>query len=66
MAKRAKAPAKRRSTSAKSLKVAPGELRTLLDFVRYAASRFIASPDAALVLDAEGAARLAASVGDLL
>jgi ribosomal protein L3 glutamine methyltransferase len=41
MAKRAKAPAKRRPAAAKSLKVAPGELRTLLDFVRYAASRFI-------------------------
>ncbi len=36
MAKRAKAPAKRRPASAK-----PGELRTLLDFVRYAVSRFI-------------------------
>jgi ribosomal protein L3 glutamine methyltransferase len=41
MAKRAKAPAKRRSAAAKSPKVAPGELRTLLDFVRYAVSRFI-------------------------
>jgi ribosomal protein L3 glutamine methyltransferase len=41
MAKRAKAPAKRRPASAKSPKVAPGELRTLLDFVRYAVSRFI-------------------------
>ena len=41
MAKRAKMPAKRRSAMAKSLKVAPGELRTLLDFVRYAVSRFI-------------------------
>src|ERR1700704_1192462 len=41
MAKRAKAPAKRRP--AKSPKVAAGELRTLLDFVRYAASRFIAA-----------------------
>jgi ribosomal protein L3 glutamine methyltransferase len=40
MAKRAKAPAGRRS-AAKSAKIAPGELRTLLDFVRYAASRFI-------------------------
>jgi ribosomal protein L3 glutamine methyltransferase len=38
MAKRAKAPAKRRST--KAPKVAPRELRTLLDFVRYAVSRF--------------------------
>jgi ribosomal protein L3 glutamine methyltransferase len=36
MAKRAKAPA-----TAKSVKVAPPELRTLLDFVRYAVSRFI-------------------------
>jgi ribosomal protein L3 glutamine methyltransferase len=43
MAKRAKAPAKRRPEAAKSPKVAPGELRTLLDFVRYAASRFIAA-----------------------
>jgi ribosomal protein L3 glutamine methyltransferase len=43
MAKRAKAPAKRRSVAAKSAKVAPGELHTLLDFVRYAASRFIAA-----------------------
>ncbi|HEV7407982.1 MAG TPA: 50S ribosomal protein L3 N(5)-glutamine methyltransferase [Bradyrhizobium sp.] len=41
MAKRAKAPAKRRPAAAKSPKVAPGELRTLLDFVRYAVSRFI-------------------------
>jgi ribosomal protein L3 glutamine methyltransferase len=41
MAKRAKAPAKRRTT--KAPKVASGELRTLLDFVRYAASRFIAA-----------------------
>ena len=39
MAKRAKA--KRRPVAAKSPKVAPGELRTLLDFVRYAVSRFI-------------------------
>jgi ribosomal protein L3 glutamine methyltransferase len=43
MAKRAKAPAKRRPAAAKSSKVVPGELRTLLDFVRYAASRFIAA-----------------------
>jgi ribosomal protein L3 glutamine methyltransferase len=43
MAKRAKAPAKRRPAAAKSPKVAPGELRTLLDFVRYAVSRFIAA-----------------------
>jgi len=41
MAKRAKAPAKRRSAVAKSPKVAAGELRTLLDFVRYAVSRFV-------------------------
>jgi ribosomal protein L3 glutamine methyltransferase len=39
MAKRAKAPARRRSAAAKSPKV--GELRTLLDFVRYAMSRFV-------------------------
>jgi ribosomal protein L3 glutamine methyltransferase len=39
MAKRAKAPAKRRPAAAKSPKA--GELFTLLDFVRYAASRFI-------------------------
>jgi ribosomal protein L3 glutamine methyltransferase len=41
MAKRAKAPARRRPVAAKSPKVASGELSTLLDFVRYAASRFI-------------------------
>jgi ribosomal protein L3 glutamine methyltransferase len=41
MAKRGKAPAKRRSVAAKSAKVAPRELCTLLDFVRYAVSRFI-------------------------
>jgi ribosomal protein L3 glutamine methyltransferase len=41
MAKRAKAPAKRRTT--KAPKVVSGELRTLLDFVRYAVSRFIAA-----------------------
>src|SRR5258708_7246260 len=41
MAKRAKAPAKRRSVAVKSPKA--GELFTLLDFVRYAASRFIAA-----------------------
>src|SRR5215468_7638225 len=39
MAKRAKPAAKRRVT-AKSPKVAAGELLTLLDFVRYAVSRF--------------------------
>jgi ribosomal protein L3 glutamine methyltransferase len=38
MAKRVKAPAKRRPAAAKA---AAGELRTLLDFVRYAVSRFI-------------------------
>jgi ribosomal protein L3 glutamine methyltransferase len=38
MAKRVKAPAKRRSSAAKA---GAGELRTLLDFVRYAVSRFI-------------------------
>jgi ribosomal protein L3 glutamine methyltransferase len=41
MAKRAKAPAKRGRAAAKSAKVAASELCTLLDFVRYAASRFI-------------------------
>ncbi len=41
MAKRGKAPAKRRPAAAKSPKPAPGELRTLLDFVRYAVSRFV-------------------------
>ena len=39
MAKRAKPAAKRRVTS-KSPKVTAGELLTLLDFVRYAVSRF--------------------------
>jgi ribosomal protein L3 glutamine methyltransferase len=43
MAKRAKAPVKRRPAAAKSPKIASGELRTLLDFVRYAVSRFIAA-----------------------
>jgi ribosomal protein L3 glutamine methyltransferase len=41
MAKRAKAPAKRRAAAAKSPRVAPGELLTLLDFIRYAVSRFV-------------------------
>jgi ribosomal protein L3 glutamine methyltransferase len=41
MAKRAKPAARRKRAAAKSPKVKPGELRTLLDFVRYAASRFI-------------------------
>jgi ribosomal protein L3 glutamine methyltransferase len=40
MAKRAKPAAKRRATP-KSPKVAAGELLTLLDFVRYAVSRFV-------------------------
>jgi ribosomal protein L3 glutamine methyltransferase len=41
MVKRAKAPAKRRPAAAKFPKVAPGELLTLLDFIRYAVSRFV-------------------------
>lgn len=41
MAKRAKASAKRGRAIAKIPKVSAGELRTLLDFVRYAASRFV-------------------------
>src|SRR4051794_2699319 len=41
MAKRGKAPAKRRSAAAKSPKLGLSELRTLLDFVRYAVSRFV-------------------------
>jgi ribosomal protein L3 glutamine methyltransferase len=41
MAKRAKASAKRGRTISKLPKVSAGELRTLLDFVRYAASRFV-------------------------
>ena len=40
MAKRAKPAAKRAPTPAKSARVAAGELLTLLDFVRYAVSRF--------------------------
>src|SRR5215203_3007591 len=40
MAKRAK-PSVKRPATAKFPKVAPGELRTLLDFVRYAVSRFV-------------------------
>lgn len=43
MARRAKAPARPRRAAPKYAKVAPGELRTLLDFVRYAASRFVAA-----------------------
>jgi ribosomal protein L3 glutamine methyltransferase len=41
MAKRAKGVAKRGRTASKPPKVASGELVTLLDFVRYAVSRFI-------------------------
>jgi ribosomal protein L3 glutamine methyltransferase len=41
MARRAKAIAKRGRTASKPPKVASGELLTLLDFVRYAVSRFI-------------------------
>src|SRR5207248_11801836 len=40
MAKRAKPAAKRAPTPAKSAKARAGELLTLLDFVRYAVSRF--------------------------
>src|SRR5206468_8925298 len=40
MAKRAKPAAKRALTPAKSARAAAGELLTLLDFVRYAVSRF--------------------------
>src|ERR1700688_2934286 len=40
MAKRAKAAANRGRALSKSPKVASGELKTLLDFVRYAVSRF--------------------------
>jgi ribosomal protein L3 glutamine methyltransferase len=43
MAKRMKAPIRRRPAAEKSSEVAPGELLTLLDFVRYAVSRFIAA-----------------------
>src|SRR3979411_2134604 len=43
MAKRSKPAVKSGRTPAKSLKVAAGELRTLLDFVRYAVSRFAAA-----------------------
>src|SRR6202048_5269370 len=43
MAKRARAPAKRRLGAAKPPKASPGQLLTLLDFVRYAVSRFIAA-----------------------
>src|SRR3989442_7056021 len=41
MVKRAKPAAKRGPTPAKSARVAAGELLTLLDFVRYAVSRFV-------------------------
>jgi ribosomal protein L3 glutamine methyltransferase len=41
MAKRSKAIAKRGRAATKLPKVASGELRTLLDFVRYAVSRFV-------------------------
>jgi ribosomal protein L3 glutamine methyltransferase len=41
MAKRAKTPAKRGRALSPPPKVASGELRTLLDFVRYAVSRFV-------------------------
>jgi ribosomal protein L3 glutamine methyltransferase len=41
MAKRAKPAAKRGRTGSKLPKVRPGELLTLLDFVRYATSRFV-------------------------
>src|ERR1700738_3056867 len=41
MAKRAKAVAKRGAAATRLPKVASGELKTLLDFVRYAVSRFI-------------------------
>src|SRR5438876_974549 len=41
MAKRTKPAAKRGQTTSKSPKVAAGELVTLLDFVRYAVSRFV-------------------------
>jgi ribosomal protein L3 glutamine methyltransferase len=41
MAKRAKSTARPKRAASKSPKVKPGELRTLLDFVRYAASCFI-------------------------
>jgi ribosomal protein L3 glutamine methyltransferase len=47
MARRAKAPAKRGRTVSNSSKVPSGELLTLLDFVRYAVSRFV---EAKLVL----------------
>ena len=41
MAKRAKPPARRGRAAAKSARIAADELQTLLDFVRYAVSRFV-------------------------
>ena len=41
MARRAKPAARRTAAASKPAKVAPGELLTLLDFVRYAVSRFV-------------------------
>ena len=41
MARRAKPAAKRGRAAPRSPKIAPSELRTLLDFVRYAVSRFV-------------------------
>ena len=41
MAKRAKPAARRGRAVSKVPKIAAGELRTLLDFVRYAVSRFV-------------------------
>src|SRR5450759_5072045 len=41
MARRAKPAAKRGRAASKSAKIASGELLTLLDFVRYAVSRFV-------------------------
>src|SRR6188508_3671355 len=41
MAKRAKPAAKRGASRSKPARVASGELLTLLDFVRYAVSRFV-------------------------
>src|SRR2546423_11025886 len=43
MARRSKPAVKRGRTPAKSLKAAVGELRTLLDFARYAVSEFAAA-----------------------
>ncbi|WP_426436765.1 50S ribosomal protein L3 N(5)-glutamine methyltransferase [Bradyrhizobium genosp. P] len=43
MAKRSNVPAKRTPAAPKPPKVAPGELQTLFDFVRYAVSRFNAA-----------------------